>query len=943
MTETLRYPSIKLGSPGEDISKKDLHAISQRFKNLNQLRRQRVQKFLQPRQQVFLDILPLLFHQNHPLLPGFTSSECPVGLPDFTPSNQAIHVAKQFSKGFTHKRKALQRYPIQGIFLMGSVGSIAFSKTSDMDIWLCHQPDLLATEINELQQKSTAIEKWADSLGLEVHFFLVNSETFSKGENIPISVESSGNTQHYLLLEEFYRTAIYIAGRIPAWWLVPPHQEYNYSSYIQHLLENRFISENEVIDFGGLESIPAEEFISATLWHIYKSLNSPHKSLLKLFLMESYASEYPKPQWLCFDLKNAIYQGSINVDSLDPYLLIYAKVEHYLQNQKGAERLNLARQCFYLKIMGGTNSNLDYKSRVLREGYMRNIATQWQWADDLLPALAKQNFWDIGKAIQEHIIIRTQLKHCLRMILKLAGDFVSYNFRENKDLKLLTRKLHAFLERKPGKIEIITTRSAVHTKESELSIVESASNKTHPVWILYSGKFDEKKPHNNRIIKQQPSLIELLVWLVINGLYKKQLVLNFYSHSLTMRKNELQQTLDQLFLFLSKKLISKASSLDVYNKPDKVIASLSIINLGSSHRNEREDGMIVISERSDPLSYGKDRYCFIHHIDRVSVSCWGEVTTYQQSGLDGLFNSLCSVFNTSQHPLSAKSLKHICYTPTRADSILFRISSIFENLIKLFGNPLETNSHRYFLPGERSSYVFYKKDKQLKYRIIDSTEQLLQELATTNAEFGQVYFDPEATDNPVIPFIYSLNKAEIVQIFYLSENNRITVFIIDEKGALFIQQHSNANYNQVLNNYSLFIESISAHSFCQEDIQLKFYELNKLSANAFSAQPAKWQVPPNYMDLSIRIVVEQQAGSSSPPAYYIYCNDMEFSSVEFGNQLFKEISNYIIGFRNSGEKYPIYISDIDIPGALLGSEDETQLQTIHYLNYKKKIEAKLNS
>jgi adenylate cyclase class 1 len=77
-----------------------------------------------------------------------------------------------------------------------------------------------------------------------------------------------------------------------------------------------------VIDFGGLEEIPAEEFISATLWHLYKSLSSPYKSLLKLLLMESYASEYPRPQWLCLEVKKAIYQGNISVGmSLEARLL----------------------------------------------------------------------------------------------------------------------------------------------------------------------------------------------------------------------------------------------------------------------------------------------------------------------------------------------------------------------------------------------------------------------------------------------------------------------------------------------------------------------------------------------------------------------------------------------------------------------------------------------
>lgn len=942
MTNNIRYQPIHLGSPGEDISTKDLHAISKRFKNLNQLRIKHVQSFLQSRQQIFLDILPLLFHQNHPLLPGFTSSETPVGIPDFTPSKQAIHVAKQFSKGFTYKRKALLRYPIQGIFLMGSVGSIAFSKTSDMDIWLCHQPNLLDDELDELQQKATAVEKWANSLGLEVHFFLINSETFCKGKNIPISIESSGNTQHYLLLEEFYRTAIYIAGRIPAWWLVPPHQEYNYSGYIQHLIENRFISENEVIDFGGLASIPAEEFISATLWHLYKSINSPHKSLLKIFLMESYASEYPKPQWLCFNLKNAIYEGRINIDELDPYLLIYSKVENYLQKNNSPQRINLARQCFYLKVMGSSANTLDYSSRTYRESYMHSIATQWKWPEGLLSSLDKQKFWNITKAIQEHIIIRAELKHCLRMILQLAGNYVSYNYRENQDLKLLSRKLHVFLEKKPGKIEIITTRSTVHTQENELSIVESTNNKSTPIWTLYTGKFDNKNSMTQTIIKQQQSLLELLAWLIINGLYNKQLQLHFKSHSVTLGRTELYQILDQLFLFLSKNLKTNAKTLDIYKKPDKIIASLNFINLRSSHLNEREDGMIVLSDRSDPLSYGNDRRCFIQNIDRISVSNWGEITTYQYTGLAGFFSCLSNIFNTSQRPISTKTIKTVCYTPTRANSIVLRATSIFENLIDYFSDQLGAHNNRYFLPGEHLTYVFQQRNKQLQYWSVDSEEQIRQELANTYFEFGKVYFDNDVFENALIPYIYSLNQTNTIQLFYFSENNCIRIFIIDEKGALFIQEHTITGYQHILDNYSLFLESISSHSFYQENTHIKLYEIQKNSKNIFSAHLTSWTPSLDYMDLSIHIVNEELASDTQTSTYYIYCNDIEFSSVDFGDRIFEEVSNYVLDFRSGDENYPIHISNIDIPSSVLGIDNEEQLQTIHYLNYKRKIETKLN-
>ena len=943
MNETKSYPTIHLGSPGEDISKKDLHAITQRFKNLNQLRLKRVQDFLQPRQQVFLQLLALLFHKNHPLLPGFISSETATGIPDYHPNKQTILAAKQFSKSFSYKKRALLRYPIQGIFIMGSVSSIAFSKTSDIDVWLCYQPGLSSEEIVELQQKASAIENWALTYHLEVHFFLINSEQFSQGQHAPISSESSGNTQHYLLLEEFYRTAIFIAGRIPAWWLVPPQQEKYYTSYLKHLIDNRFISKNEIIDFGGLESIPAEEFISATLWHIYKSLNSPHKSLLKLFLMECYASEFPQPEWLCFELKNAIYQGSFNIDQLDPYLLIYAKVEHYLQKTESTERLTLARQCFYLKIMGETsNKALDYHSRAFRETYMESIAKQWNWPDDLLFEFKKQKNWNIKKATQEHLVIRTELKHCLRMIMGLANKYVAYNYRDNNDLKVISRKLNVFLERKPGRIEIITTRSTVHSKENELSIIESCKQDRTSSWSLYAGKFDPKKPHPDSAIKQETSLLSLLAWLVINGLYKKQCQLHFESSSLQLSNTELQQILSHLAVFLLKHFNKESTSLTVFNKPDKLLSSLVFINLGIALIDQRKDGLLIMSERSDPLSYGKNRQCFVQQADQISVSSWGEVSIKQFIGLNEFFTCLSGVFNQSSHPVSKQILKILCLTPTRGKSITLRIESVFENLISHFFKQSTDNNCRYILPGEHNHYIFQNKNNQLLFWPLTSKEQLLEELGSAQKSFSPVYFDKQVLENTLIPFLYNLNQQHTIQVFYYAENETVSIYIIDEKGALFIQDHKKSNHDQVLSHYSIFLESLLNQGFSSDEVRLKYYEIQKNSAQVFSAHAAKWITTSTQMDLPLKIIIENSPEKKQAVNYHIYCNDIEFSSSEYGEQLFSVLYDYVMDFRIYKEDYPVHITDIEAPWAFLGAENDTLLQTIHYLKLKRKIEQKFN-
>jgi len=934
MIKPQQEPIIHLGSPGEEISIQDLQTIKLRFKQLNQLREQRIQEFLQPRQHIFLDLLPLLFHGNFPMLPGFISLTTPAGIFKYTPSLRAINAARKLTKNFNYTHTSPHIHPIEGLFLMGSVGSIAFSKTSDMDIWLCYQSDLLSEAIAELQKKASAIELWGASLGLEVHFFLMDSKQFRLGQNAPISTESSGQTQHYLLLEEFYRTAIYIAGKSPAWWLVPPHEEHNYTRYIKHLIDNLFIPEQELIDFGGFDAVPAEEFISATLWHLYKSLHAPHKSLLKLLLMECYASEYPKTQWLCQDIKTAIYQGKSLIIDLDPYFLIYQKVEKYLQASHSHERLALARQSFYLKVMGSSERTMDTKTRAIREKYMHTIAKTWDWPKSTLDQLNHLRFWNIQKATSEHTVIRQELSYSYSKIIGFARDHLILHQKDNDDLTLIGRKLHSFLDKKPEKIDIITTRSEVHSKENHLSIVENHFPKGNDGWALYLRNVALNTHADVEPIQKCRHLIDLLCWLVINGLYHKQLQLLFSSNSLKISNDALSSTLMQINLFLTRNF-DYDPPLTAYKTINTPLSALIIINMGEVDSDE----LCVISDRSDPLSYGKSRQCFIQTINRISLSSWGEITTSQYEGITGLFNCLADIINNSKKPLSLNNLKLVCHTPTRATGITLRLKQLFNTLIELYPEQQTNHLPCYILPGGTSFYIFQGKNKILSYQELATEKRLLQELARPQEQFRTVHFEPSVLANTPIHLIYSLNKPQVIQLFYYESNVNISIYIIDEKGSLYIQQHNKSNPVHLLSHYVVFLESILNRNLFERVLTIEYHEIRKSSAGIFSHHPTRIKASSSSSDLTLRITGEAHANGI---IYTIYCNEQEFSSLDHGNRVFDVVYQHILQFRNSTIDYPIHITDIDLPLSALRIDNFEQLQTIHYLNYKQKIEEKFN-
>lgn len=399
--------------------------ILQKFLKINDIKLKRTQDSISRRQADFLQLLPLLFHINHPLLPGFVSTQCPTGIPQYNPDRKTLQCARVIAKSFEHKHRAYHKYDIYALYMMGSTGTIAYSEKSDFDIWLCHREGLSPEETKELEQKAKKITLWCKEFHLEVNFFLINSENFREGKIDELSSKSSGSTQHNLLLEEFYRTSILIAGRYPMWWIVPPQYEMDYDAFVQSAIHHRHINDTDFINFGSMSNIPAKEFYGATLGHIYKGIDSPYKSILKLLLMESYAKEYPNINFISLSYKKIIYQqDKPDIDKLDPYIMLINKITEHLSEEESSNRLELARRCFYLKInkplskikMTTTNKTLsaDWRQKIISQ-----IVDDWDWKKHDIIYLDERKNWNCEQVNNEHKDILNALTYSYRQLSDL--------------------------------------------------------------------------------------------------------------------------------------------------------------------------------------------------------------------------------------------------------------------------------------------------------------------------------------------------------------------------------------------------------------------------------------------------------------------------------------------------------------------------------------------
>ena len=578
-------------------------ATKQRFLLLNRERLRRAQESMRERQQDFLDLLPLLFHVNHPILPGFVSSEGPVGVADYRPSKRALLAAKKIAISFDYKRKALPRYDIYSLFLMGSSGTVAYSQKSDFDIWLCHRPDIDAGKLAELQQKATLIEEWADGLGLEVHFFLINAQQFRAGMHADLSSESSGTAQHYLLLEEFYRTGLLLAGRYPVWWLVPPEQEKNYAECVRALVERRLISPNEFIDFGDVAQLPAEEFFGAALWQLFKGIDSPYKSVLKLLLMEIYASQYPNIDLLCQRFKRAIYAGENQLDQLDPYIMLYRDIEEYLERQGEHDRLDFVRRCFYFKVNEKLSTPDNPRYNTWRRELMRALAQSWGWGGVYLEMLDSRAAWKINRVLRERQILVSELTHSYRTLSNFAREHAGLMLINQKDITVLGRKLYAAFERKAGKVEMINRGISDDLWEARVTFHQLISRDNQESWALFRGSVTVNELAHSTPLKRGRGVCELVAWSYFNGLVNERTGLALYVQRGELNAREMSHTIRCFEKFFPLGAAMEADIGDL-SRPAGVVRTAILVNVGVDPLLQHtREGRHLTTTRTDALSY----------------------------------------------------------------------------------------------------------------------------------------------------------------------------------------------------------------------------------------------------------------------------------------------------------------------------------------------------
>ncbi|KAF1068620.1 MAG: Adenylate cyclase [Pseudomonas citronellolis] len=726
---------------------------------------------------------------------------------------------------------------------------------------------------------------------------------------------------------------------------MPVYEEGRYETYVEQLRNKRFVRAEEVLDLGHLASIPPGEFVGSGMWQLYKGIQSPYKSVLKLLLSEVYASEHPQVACLGLRFKAEVYAGRLRLEELDPYIMLYRRLEEYLSARGERERLELVRRSLYLKV----GKKLSRPPRQGRKSWQRQVmerlTAEWHWDERMLGMLDARSQWKVRQVTQERRALVNELTYSYRFISRFARQQKADSGINPRDLGILGRRLYAAFERKAGKVELINPGIAPDLGEDSLTLARlpAASPGASPSWALFNGHRTLSELNDYAPFKRTRELIELLAWSHLNGVIDTGTRLSLQPGDSDLSDYELSNLLGSLQQAIALPLEEVPESALL--RSSEVAHVLLLVNVGVDPlRQYSQANLHITSDRTDALGYSGVRDNLVLTIDQVSLNSWNELLVQSYTGPNALLDCLSDHLNALRSASAAPQLTVRCYCRNRAVAIAQRVDDLFRTAEA----QLASGRHsRYLLQIRQGYHLLELGPEGVSHRNLEDLPTLLEYLGEAQPDYSELQLDRYALEGEDLGLLLPLGKPGCIQVFYRLDDGQADLYLLDERNSLWFRRQACDNEQMLLVPLQRFLTAVLLRRNAQLPLggelpapqhDVLYYEIlpqGRQRAQRIERRPT----PPIEHDqpyYNVQVILEPGDGQRLRAT--LYCNQREFSELEYGNGLLAAVARHILAQRRGQERYPCYITDLDLSAL----SSATSLQTLHYLRHKQKLENALN-
>ncbi len=514
-----------------DLNKNHLERLEKRISHLkssfahyNMVRMREALRYLSAAKLELFVKIPFLIHINLPGFPGFVESETPAhGIYNF---EQSGFYKEALKHNMLPERTLSRCNPVtpcvQGFYHMGSLGTFTQSAGSDFDYWvIIDKTSFSQLAYYNLEKKLNQILKFSrETYDQEVTFFIMDQTDLQQDCYARFDESETLAAPKIFLKEEFYRTFLMIAGKIPFWTLVPGSDDLKtYNALVKNLSSLPPLKpiSQDFIDLGYVEKPGNQEIIKGLLWHICKSRFDPVKALIKASMIFSHGFDTPEPsQLLCNQIKAGYAQAGIDDYGSDPYKLLFDLIIKFHQENDPAG-LNLIQTAIFFRLCGYPRvmvPETGSPKKQLLDRYIRD----WNMSQNQVNQMLSYPQWpEAEKQFLEQTIVN-RLTHYYQTLHKKfasAPAQPAISDPDKRNFKILVHKTKERLNRAAGKIK----EGSLYLKQQKFQTLIIQHN-PFSGWHLSGYPLHQALAQK---LHQDLSLLGLVGWLLENQLYHRSL------------------------------------------------------------------------------------------------------------------------------------------------------------------------------------------------------------------------------------------------------------------------------------------------------------------------------------------------------------------------------------------------------------------------------------
>jgi adenylate cyclase, class 1 len=853
-----------------------------------------------------INLIPLLLHVNSRFLPGYIGLDVPSGIFTYLPDQATLKLATLINKKF--------RYQDEGRIKNSAIDAVYFQKKildGSMKCWVFKDSNLTKDQSDKLREKLDKIVSWVTSQGLSLGF------EFLSGHDFRESTKYTENENRSIFLDYFYSEATLLAGKYPVWWLVPPNKNDEYSAFVEHIKQARFVDSAEYIDLGSTNDFHKSDILRYSVEQIKTVKKSAETCLVKLIIASRRCSAWPKIDGMSIRLKDNLYHSKDNVGSI--YIVSDMMKEAFVHDLSTKQKYNPNKIVSGLKRVSRT-LNQDVLDAFLgddyyREGFVSEI-------DNVV------SYLNLFKSIA------TVIKEKFSEIVD-ACALNSSDAEYNSALDVTVKNMLFFLSDNPDRVPIYNNKDSNDIVLNRIQLKHEVGIETDK-WSLVLLESEG----NEKTIEGFNNLLALLAWCWLNRLVNRLTQVSVNCPLQQVRQTEARYMLDVLMQGVNPQLISDIPA-EAFDHPIRPLQSLLFLNF-MDDKVVKTSPLLIRNKSQDDNAMSLDSrlYC-----EQLAVNSWGDAYTKQYIGDMGVLKCLCDW--THYSPLDSMSLPQNleAFGHGTGDSthIAQRVNQIYAEMVSFFYQARSMEG-RFFLRLGSSFYVVRVEDGLLMPDKIGNKRDLIESLEEPLSCFSHGMLESKAVVDEPLKEIYQLNKENVLQVFFKVSNRRAYCWVLDERGALWRDVIDDFDRDSFVTHWLYLFKNIRNRlkKTSHENKELPGLEIKQISTNQlgglefYLVGSDSLTGGKNFIDVQVTIEHHDERDQLS-----LTCDGRNFSYEDFKRNALIECVHYISSKILIAGLMPIYVTDINVPLRLFNINQRDELQSNHILKFKRSFENRI--